>query len=93
MEQVSDERYQEKAALRQASYARKKASATQEQGLIIVHTGPGKGKTTAALGLAFRALGQGMKVGIVQFIKGAHPDWRGRPGQALSLAHRDVHAG
>lgn len=63
MEQISNERYQEKAAIRQASYARKKASATQEKGLIIVHTGPGKGKTTAALGLAFRALGQGMKVG------------------------------
>src|SRR5256885_9349630 len=73
MEQVSDERYKEKAALRQASYVRKKAAATQKKGLIIVHTGPGKGKTTAALGLAFRALGQGMKVGIVQFIKGAIP--------------------
>src|SRR5712692_9448742 len=73
MEQVSNERYQEKAALRQASYARKKASATQEQGLLIVNTGAAKGKTTAALGLAFRALGQGMKVGIVQFIKGAIP--------------------
>src|SRR5216683_3801734 len=73
MEQVSDERYKEKATLRQASYTRKKASATQEKGLIIVHTGPGKGKTTAALGLAFRALGQGLKVGIVQFIKGAIP--------------------
>src|SRR5499433_4223306 len=73
MEQVSNERYQEKVALRQASYTRKKASATQEKGLIIVHTGPGKGKTTAALGLAFRALGQEMKVGIVQFIKGAIP--------------------
>ena len=73
MEQASNERHQEKAALRQESYARKKASATQEKGLIIVHTGPGKGKTTAALGLAFRALGQGMKVGIVQFIKGAIP--------------------
>ena len=45
MEQVSDERYQEKAALRQASSMRKKASATQEKVLIIVHTGPGKGKT------------------------------------------------
>src|SRR5882724_5234659 len=71
MEQVSDTGNKAKATLRQASYTRKKASATQEKGLIIVHTGPGKGKTTAALGLAFRALGQGMKVGIVQFIKGA----------------------
>src|SRR5437870_10255033 len=73
IEQVSNERYQEKAALMQASYARKKASATEEKGLIIVNTGAGKGKTTAALGLAFRALGQELKVGIVQFIKGAIP--------------------
>lgn len=65
--------YQEKAARRQASYLRKKASATRTKGLIIVHTGAGKGKTTAALGLAFRALGQGMKVSMVQFIKGAIP--------------------
>jgi cob(I)alamin adenosyltransferase len=73
IDERDDERYKEKAALRQASYARKKAAATQEKGLIIVHTGAGKGKTTAALGLAFRALGQGLKVGIVQFIKGAIP--------------------
>lgn len=49
------------------------ASATKEKGLIIVHTGAGKGKSTAAFGMAIRSLGQGMKVAIVQFIKGAIP--------------------
>ena len=42
-----------------------------EKGLLIVHTGKGKGKTTAAFGMAVRAIGHGMKVGIVQFVKGA----------------------
>lgn len=47
--------------------------ATLEKGLIIVHTGSGKGKSTAAFGMAMRSLGQGMRVAIVQFIKGAIP--------------------
>ena len=46
-------------------------AAQQEEGLLIVYTGAGKGKTTAALGMALRCLGHGMKVAMVQFIKGA----------------------
>lgn len=46
------------------------ATKTEERGLLIVHTGKGKGKSTAAFGMVFRALGHGFKVGIVQFVKG-----------------------
>jgi len=67
----SSELHKQRMIRRKEAFEERKARATQEKGLLIVHTGAGKGKTTAALGLAFRALGQGLKVGIVQFIKGA----------------------
>ena len=58
--------------MRRKKEARDKIIATKtiEKGLLIVHTGKGKGKSTAAFGLVFRALGNGMNVGIVQFVKG-----------------------
>ena len=46
------------------------ASKTREKGLLIVHTGTGKGKSTAAWGLAMRCLGHGLRLGVVQFVKG-----------------------
>ncbi len=54
-----------------ASVDRRIEAAQEEKGLLIVYTGAGKGKTTAALGMVLRCLGHGMKVAIVQFIKGA----------------------
>lgn len=54
-----------------ASVDRRIEAAQKEKGLLIVYTGAGKGKTTAALGMAVRCIGHGMKVAIIQFIKGA----------------------
>jgi cob(I)alamin adenosyltransferase len=60
----------EKSARRQEARARMMADKTREKGLIIVHTGKGKGKSTAAFGMVMRCVGHGMKAGVVQFIKG-----------------------
>jgi cob(I)alamin adenosyltransferase len=65
------ERYQQKMQRRKEIQQQRLAERDREQGLIIVHTGNGKGKTTAALGMVMRSLGHGYQVAIVQFIKGA----------------------
>jgi cob(I)alamin adenosyltransferase len=68
---TEDARHREKMAKRKAVQDAEVASKTIEKGLLMVHTGPGKGKSTAAFGLALRMIGRGRPVGVVQFIKGA----------------------
>ncbi len=70
-EEELNERHAEKMRRKKAAREKILATKTIEKGLLIVHTGKGKGKSTAAFGLIFRALGHGFKVGIVQFVKGA----------------------
>jgi cob(I)alamin adenosyltransferase len=72
-EEETNRRHNEKMARRKAVRDRVLATKTEERGLLIVHTGKGKGKSTAAFGLVLRCLGHGMRVGIVQFVKGV---WR-----------------
>jgi cob(I)alamin adenosyltransferase len=68
----SEDRHKQKMAHRKAVQDAEVASKrVLEKGLLIVHTGSGKGKSTAAFGLVLRALGHGWKVGVVQFVKGA----------------------
>jgi cob(I)alamin adenosyltransferase len=75
--------------MRRKKEARDKIIATKtiEKGLLIVHTGKGKGKSTAAFGLVFRALGNGMKVAVVQFVKGK---WQTGERAALEKFHDQV---
>jgi len=69
-EEEINRRHNEKMAQRKAARERMLATKTEERGLLIVHTGKGKGKSTAAFGTVLRCLGHGMRVGIVQFVKG-----------------------
>ncbi len=68
---MSNSDHQAKMERLKASVDRRIEAAQDEKGLLVVHTGAGKGKTTAALGMALRCLGHGMNVAVVQFIKGA----------------------
>ena len=65
------ERHTAKMAKRKAVQDAEVAGKTMEKGLLMVHTGPGKGKSTAAFGLLLRMVGRGRRSGVVQFIKGA----------------------
>ena len=68
---MTDSPHQEKMQRVKASVDRRIAAAQDEKGLLVVYTGAGKGKTTAALGMAMRCVGHGMKIAVIQFIKGA----------------------
>ena len=76
-----NQRANEKARKRKEARARMMATKTVEKGLLIVHTGKGKGKSSAAFGLVMRSLGHGFRVGIVQFVKG-----RWETGERAALA-------
>jgi cob(I)alamin adenosyltransferase len=71
IDEAEAERHRAKMAKRKAVQDAEVAEKVVEKGLLIVHTGPGKGKSTAAFGLALRMLGRGHRIGVVQFIKGA----------------------
>lgn len=71
MSTTDPETHKRQAQKHKESFEKKLAAADKEKGLLIVNTGTGKGKSTAAFGMGIRILGHGMKLGVVQFIKGA----------------------
>ena len=87
IDDAETERHRAKMAKRKAVQDAEVAGKTVEKGLLVVHTGPGKGKSTAAFGLALRMLGRGHRVGVVQFIKGA---WHTAERDALAAFGEQV---
>jgi cob(I)alamin adenosyltransferase len=87
LDEAEAERHRAKMAKRKAVQDAEVAEKKVEKGLLIVHTGTGKGKSTAAFGLALRMLGRGKRVGVVQFIKGA---WHSAERDALERFGEEV---
>lgn len=84
---LTSEQYRKKMERRKQVQEVRITNASPEKGLIIVNTGNGKGKTTAALGMVLRALGHGYKVAIIQFIKGA---WEPSEKRVFSIWQDDL---
>jgi len=89
----TDEEHAARMAKKKAAHDRIVAARQVEKGLLIVHTGNGKGKTSAALGMVARAVGHGMKVGVIQFVKGAMDTGEASVFRGLGVEFRPMGGG